>query len=553
MKKNIILKIGSVFLFVSSLGFSGCSDLVEDDKGIVVMNSYFADEQSLENGVRGLNTMASYACRYAKQFVWYTAADDLSTYGLTNKGPWLEGDVFNQTAGNSLNEELWNEYYRAISVANSLILNVDPTIKGATAALADAHFIRGLFYFRLASNYGPIPMPLAGQSLEDVVTMKNTPARDVLNQVIEDFNYVLQYADNERDVKPEVYDGHASKTAAHAFLAKVYLQLSGYPYQATAGVGLADKSMMEKVKFHTEAIINAGLYTLSDVYSDNFEYIHQYGNKELIYSHQYLFVSEEIDIKNRFYGNAWTIWMDMYMQVQFFNDVFVDGYRKTFTGGYAAAWNRLGKPGYTTFEHPVVYKFLYACNPAITDEVESDWKSSNDNPAMRYSEVLLMHAEALAYEGNLQGALDDLNMVRRRAYAKGAKTREEVVALGAGFWKNADPSYDKTLTDLPDLNAVVNAILTERACEFVGEFCAARYLDLIRYMLMDDVNDPLVRHKYDNQPNPNYPYPKLINTSSAFTGNYGAERELFGERYKEPKNWFSKIPETDTKRNPNIK
>jgi len=96
---------------------------------------------------------------------------------------------------------------------------------------------------------------------------------------------------------------------------------------------------------------------------------------------------------------------------------------------------------------------------------------------MRYSEVLLMYAEACANTSELTEALDKLNMVKRRAFAKGAQTQEEVAALDANFWLVPDSAVDFNSTDT---NIIIDEIVEERKYEFLGEIGGNRWLDLIR-------------------------------------------------------------------------
>lgn len=84
---------------------------------------------------------------------------------------------------------------------------------------------------------------------------------------------------------------------------------------------------------------------------------------------------------------------------------------------------------------------------------------------MRYSDILLMAAEITNELGNLNEAKDFLSQVRERAYAG----NESMVT-----------NY---INGLADKNAVFNAIVDERALEFVGEFL--RKADLIRWNLLN--------------------------------------------------------------------
>lgn len=107
---------------------------------------------------------------------------------------------------------------------------------------------------------------------------------------------------------------------------------------------------------------------------------------------------------------------------------------------------------------------------------------------MRYSEVLLMNAEASANTGDLTGALDILNLVKRRAFAKGSTKQAEVAVLDVDFWKVADPAVDYTLAELSTPELMIDAIVNERVYEFLGEIGGNRWLDLVRLDKVAEAN-----------------------------------------------------------------
>lgn len=101
-----------------------------------------------------------------------------------------------------------------------------------------------------------------------------------------------------------------------------------------------------------------------------------------------------------------------------------------------------------------VYKFTAKKADGSQAENYSDTYASTDFPIFRYADALLMRAEASYNLGDLAGAAEDVNTVRRRAYG--------------------DNSGDITTADLND-----QFLLNERGKEFYYE--AQRRTDLIRF------------------------------------------------------------------------
>ena len=124
-------------------------------------------------------------------------------------------------------------------------------------------------------------------------------------------------------------------------------------------------------------------------------------------------------------------------------------------------------------------------------------------PYIRLAEMYLIRAEAKAETGNLQGALDDLHVVRSRV---GLKRLEDM---------NPDLNLKSNKENL------INEILRERNCEIGGE-CGDRVYDMIRRKRQDLFTKPLHEIRIyrldasgsrmtegDTQWDPSTPWPKF--------------------------------------------
>lgn len=491
-----------------SILFGSCEDLEVGAEGTIAQETFYADANTLEAGVIGIFGTLHRNVWSIDNYAHYAGADDLTSRLGSNKWVVLEADQFAKTSGNSWSTEDYNGKYKTILGCNSFIANAHP--EGAdeaivNAAQANARFVRAYCYLHLATTYGDVPMPLDPTPALDI---SKTPKREVLEQVIIDLEFAEQWANNVRDTNPLVQDGHVSKTAAQAFLAKTYMVLTGYPYNET--------EKWQQVKDYTRKIVSAGIYTLNDDYAHCFQDPHQV-NKEMIFAHIMNRESWPITTQSRVYGFRWANWMDMYMEWTYFNN-FPEGYRKEFSTATD------GNEFFATFGNPIVTKFTWGTKaPNTTDPInhvfENTWQTSNDRAAMRMSEVMLMYAEACANTGESAEATKYLNFVKRRAYAKGATKQVEVAALPAGFWMDADDTVDYTATD----GDLIDAIITERKYEFLGEAGGNRWVDLVR----------------------------LERVAQANAGRDSREVPLIGSP-SDKSLWWTPIPATETALNPNL-
>ncbi|MGY6647545.1 RagB/SusD family nutrient uptake outer membrane protein [Wenyingzhuangia sp. IMCC45574] len=515
--KNKILKYIYVTLASCSVALTACEDLDEDSVGLVSPDTYYTDGKPLESGLRGIFGNMHRATWGLDMYSSFTGADDLTSRTGSNKIVVLEADQFAITGGNAWVTNNWNANYKTILHCNSLIENAekitDMEPEDLNYYIANARFIRGLAYFRLVTSFGDIPMPLKS---ELDLTIKRTQKRKVMQQAIDDFTFAAEWSINDRDINPTVNDGHSSKTAAKAFLAKAYMQLTGWPYNEV------DK--WANVKQLTKEIIDGGIYSLTDDFAHNFQDPHQI-NKEVIFAHICQREGWPLATQNRSYGFRWGRWMDLYMEWTYFKN-FPDGYRKEYCSAADSSNDH-----FVTFQHPVVTKFSWGTRAQNSTDpvdhvIEHNWQTSNDNIAMRYAEVLLMYAEAAANDGELNEAIEKLNFVKRRAYAGGATKQADVALLPVEFWKIPDATIDHTSTTLPDADAVIDAILEERAYEFLGENGGNRWLDLVRHELVGPAND--TRDPLDV-----------------------ADVPLVGDPY-DNNLWFTPIPDTESVLNPNL-
>jgi len=487
-------------LGVSGL-FPSCESLDEGSTGAISSDSYYADELSLESGVIGMYGILQRAGWGVDVLAAYTGADDLSTHDAGNKWVFTEGDQFKFTDGNPRTNGIWSGYYKVINACNLFLEKANP--EGVNEAVlnnahANAHFLRGMLYFRLTTIFGDIPMPLSSQP---DYAIEKTPTAEVMDQVILDLEFAMQWANNTRDTNPTVADGHVSKTAAKAFLAKTLMQLTGYPYNQT--------QHWTRVKQLTKEIIDGDVYSLMDDYSANFEYDRQI-NREIIWAHQFQRQPWPIGTECRWYGDFWRNWMDMFLEWTYFNN-YPAGWRKNYCvtdqGTLASQYN-----------HPILTKLLFGTEKGKPEFVHT-WQSHNDMPGMRYAEVLLMYAEACARTNTASEGYEALNQVRRRAYANNLTTKADVAALPANFWETANPAIDYTTAE----GDFIDAILTERLYEFTAEVGGNRWLDLVRLQKVGEAN---------------------ANRDSR-------ELPLVGDP-SSPANWYAKIPGDEVRLNPNL-
>lgn len=149
-------------------------------------------------------------------------------------------DQFDQsksTADVNILEGMWGDYYKAILRCNTLLEKIEGVNwKGAEEKkplyIAEARYIRAFCYFDLVKTFGDVPLIL---NIADAnKNLPRTDAKLVYKAIAEDLNFSIAngFAKPYTSMSDEE-KGHATKWAAEALLARVYLFYSGYYGSAT--------------------------------------------------------------------------------------------------------------------------------------------------------------------------------------------------------------------------------------------------------------------------------------------------------------------------------
>ncbi len=328
----------------------------------------------------------------------------------------------------------WAAFYRVINYCNTVIdlapavLNEDPTLtqKKLNNYLSEALAIRAYMYFTLARTFRDVPLKLTATLTDkDNFQLPTSPQSEVFAQVIKDLTLAEQYAvEDYGNIASN--KGRITVYAINAMQTDVYLWTENYEAALTA----ANK------------VVNSGKFSLVPITNSWFTKVYAQGNSsESIFEFQ--FTTEN---QNQFYN--------MFLQ------------RPEFVAGSFVLEDVFG----LDFDHPEnvdprgnrasmiagtneIYKFT-ALN---ADQRKSSQESDTHWFVYRYTDVLLMKAEALAELSKGAEALviiDDIRLQR-----KAIKLTEQTV----------DPlnKFD-----------VIDYVLAERAREFAFE--GKRWFDVLR-------------------------------------------------------------------------
>jgi len=191
-------------------------------------------------------------------------SDDADKGSTPNDGPTiLEIDNFTFDAANPNFAAVWRGYFRVIARANvaiSEIPNVDMDINLRNRLIGESKFLRAYSYLLLVQWFGPLPVITRPLVADEYYTQERLPVEAVYTQIEGDLLDAIA-ALPEKSQYPAADLGRATKGAARGLLAKLYLV----------------KKDFVKAEQYALEVINSNQYSLLTRYSDNFLRIGEMG------------------------------------------------------------------------------------------------------------------------------------------------------------------------------------------------------------------------------------------------------------------------------------
>lgn len=411
---------------------------------------------------------------------WYTYPFNLWPYGDVASDDCLKGgsgttdtgyhpmeiwSTLTSTPGEF--DELWYRLYCAISRCNRALVSVaeygEDKLGAETAKQRDAEvrLLRAHFYFKLLTMFRQIPWideEVYKNNAQEQTRNDEFTYEQLFQKIIDDFKVAY-------DVLPaEQQDGgRVNKIAAASYLAKCYLTLAwGDGYEATNGVSHINQDYMNKVVEYTD-VVKSSKYGYLEDFGDIF--LPEYKNsKESIFAVQ----CSDYKDDNTTFGRAnwsnmlngcWGIWScgwDFHKPSQNLVSAFktkdglpdFDNFDKTIDypiNGVPTAqkwdprlFHTVGMPtfpykyeeSYTLTKDnsrtPNTYGYYTSLKEVPQrskgETYNSPWQAFDMNDyVFRYSDVMLMRAEALIETGKLEEARTIINDIRQRAKNSVAK------------------------------------------------------------------------------------------------------------------------------------
>ncbi|MBC2844146.1 RagB/SusD family nutrient uptake outer membrane protein [Winogradskyella flava] len=461
-----------LFLLIG-ISIFGCSDLEEEPVGLLAPDGFFNTVDDIEtaaNGAYGHMTHEDFWGR--KMSLTLMLRGDMVDIGdPTTSTRRIEHNEFNVPTDNGMISGYWLRVYQMIAAANQAIagaddVNVADEIKNPMTARA--YFARAFAYFHLVRQFGDIPYidaPIT--DLEASSSISKTSAADVYANIIADLQFAKTWLPDT-----QIARSIPAKSAAHSYLALVYLTIGDYQNAYTEAKGVIDN----------ESVYNLGLEA---DFQSLFDASQIDNSVEPIFTLDFIGASNGDD--GRDYqaaltglrddeqyglGGGWSVGVP---SLEVYNTWDGRDYRKAVSLDTTGVFDGVLQP-YQVFREsgagrgvnrPHIAKYTRAIGETAT----GNGRGSNANYMMiRYAEVLLIAAEAHnEISGGSAEAMGYVNRVRARARNSNGVTSglfpEDIAGLSQ--------------------DALRDVILEERKWELAFEF--KRWYDIARRQLGSDV------------------------------------------------------------------
>ena len=276
-------KIFGLLLSVITLIFVSCNkdDFLDQPlRGNQQLDDFFKSGDAAESFLNGVYQKVNgedwFQLNFPRQ-IFEMATDDNWAGNTLSPSP----DISNIALYNNLEsnaayfEVFWRHSFIGITRANialERIPNVDMDDQLKTRLLAEAHFLRGWFYFDLARNFGGLPIIRTFSEILDVniINTKRSTLDQTYDFVEENLLEAIENLPSKSDY-PLSERGRATKGAAQTLLAKVYLY----------------REKWEEAKSMAENVINSAQYQLEPEFQ-NIWSVNNHHGVESIFEVEYI-------------------------------------------------------------------------------------------------------------------------------------------------------------------------------------------------------------------------------------------------------------------------
>ena len=410
--KNIIK---SILIGITGLLFVGCSEsfLTKEPYASQTDAVYFKTSDQLEEALTGAyKSVVASSFKTGVEFAWWSLGnvgsdDALMGSSFESKDPDLYAiSMSRQVTSNIRSATCWAAFYTTIARCN-LVIDHASVVTGDTAVINNqvrqAKFLRALSYFHLVTYWGNVPIFKTYAEVSNAIRAKS-PAADVWAFIEQDCKDATVLP--SRSKWGASFYGKATSGAAWSLLGKTYMWEKKYAEAAIALKKVIDSNEYALVSDYGKVFRDEGNNSTESI----FETQHMAANAAALGSIEvFLQLPSEAPITGWAYNSPTQDLLNEFEKGDpriiytflFKGDVFLT------TSSTYTVTNVGSMSDYSSRKAFVP--------PLVIAKQNSNYDIAHNIKFLRYSEVLLLYADALNETNQASQALPYLEMVRSRA------------------------------------------------------------------------------------------------------------------------------------------
>ena len=252
--KNILLSI-TIGASLTSCGF------LEVDPQVICSDTFYNTQEEALYGLAGVYGVMSNEAFYGNYYSLICSnLDDLCYFNRSTTANYT--NMYKHDASATEIYDAWTEMYKGIRNANAFMEAITETQFDQDGKLYnEARFLRAYYHFLLAQAWGDVPLRTKAVTNHDEVMCAASPQLEVLSWAAEEMEACIRLAGEDLAQSPS----RINKYIVHGILARTYLFMAGESVK-----GGNKSEFYQKAMQHTEKIISSGKFQLNPEYSQVF-------------------------------------------------------------------------------------------------------------------------------------------------------------------------------------------------------------------------------------------------------------------------------------------
>lgn len=211
----------STFILLALL--SSCT-LLEKEPKVICADTYYSSEKEALYGLAGVYGIINSSQIYGKNYsLDICGVDDLCWY-ISSNSAGTETNLLSHDSGTSVVYNVWTKLYAGIKNANAYMEAIVATDFDPTGQLfTEARFLRAYYHFLLAQSWGDVPLRSYACSSYAETQKAATPQYGVLAWAVKEMEDCLDKLPSDLAHSPS----RVTKTTAEGIIARIYLFMAG--------------------------------------------------------------------------------------------------------------------------------------------------------------------------------------------------------------------------------------------------------------------------------------------------------------------------------------